>query len=50
MPEFADPFSGEAPDRKLTLGELIGAIRLDLAAKHEAVHAPRLMQKQPIIL
>nr|HID14513.1 Rubrerythrin [Anaerolineae bacterium] len=38
MPEFVNPFSGKAPDRKLTLEELIRAIRLDLAAEHEAVH------------
>jgi rubrerythrin len=39
MPEFVNPFTGKVPDRKLTLGELIRAIRLDLAAEHEAVHA-----------
>jgi rubrerythrin len=38
MPEFLNPFSGKVPERKLTLGELIRAIRLDLAAEHEAVH------------
>lgn len=38
MPEFLNPFSGRVPDRKLTDGELIRAIRLDLAAEHEAVH------------
>ena len=38
MPEFLNPFSGKVPDRKLTLQELIRAIRLDLAAEHEAVH------------
>jgi rubrerythrin len=38
MPEFLNPFSGKVPDRKLTLAELIRAIRLDLAAEHEAVH------------
>ncbi len=38
MPEFLNPFSGKVPDRKLTLEELIRAIRLDLAAEHEAVH------------
>ncbi len=38
MPEFLNPFSGMVPDRKLTLAELIRAIRLDLAAEHEAVH------------
>lgn len=38
MTEFLNPFSGKVPDRKLTAGELIRAIRLDLAAEHEAVH------------
>jgi rubrerythrin len=38
MPEFLNPFSGRVPERKLTLEELIRAIRLDLAAEHEAVH------------
>ncbi len=38
MAEFVNPFSGKIPDRKLTLSELVRAIRLDLAAEHEAVH------------
>jgi len=38
MPEFVNPFSGTVPDRKLTKGELIRAIRLNIAAEHEAVH------------
>ena len=38
MPEFVNPFSGKAPDRKLTLGELTRGIRLSLAAEEEAVH------------
>lgn len=38
MPEFVDPFRGKLPDRKITLGELIRAIRLDIAAEEEAVH------------
>ncbi len=38
MPEFLNPFSGRVPDRKLTTDELVRAIRLDLAAEHEAVH------------
>ena len=38
MPEFPDPFAGKVPDRKLTVGELIRAIRLDLAAEEEAIH------------
>ena len=37
MPEFLNPFSGVVP-RKLTKGELIRAIRLNIAAEHEAVH------------
>jgi rubrerythrin len=38
MPEFTNPFIGNLPDRKLTMGELLRALRLDLAAEHEAVH------------
>lgn len=38
MPEFVNPFSGKVPDRKLTMGELIRAIRLNVAAEHEAIH------------
>jgi rubrerythrin len=38
MPEFVNPFSGTVPDRKLTKAELIRAIRLNIAAEHEAVH------------
>ncbi len=38
MPEFVNPFSGKAPDRSLTTEELVRAIRLNLAAEHEAVH------------
>ncbi len=38
MPEFVNPFSGKVPDRKLSKEELIRAIRLNIAAEHEAVH------------
>jgi rubrerythrin len=38
MPEFMDPFSGVVPARKLTKEELIRAIRLNVAAEHEAIH------------
>jgi rubrerythrin len=38
MPEFVNPFSGQVPERTLTIEELIRAIRLDIAAEHEAVH------------
>jgi rubrerythrin len=38
MPDFANPFAGKVPDRKLTPGELVRAIRLDLAAEEEAIH------------
>jgi len=38
MPEFVNPFSGAVPDRKLTKSELIRAIRLNVAAEHEAIH------------
>lgn len=37
MPEFANPFSGLANDRKLTQEELIRAIRYMVAAEYEAV-------------
>jgi len=36
MPDFANPFSGNIPDRKMTHSELLRAIRLDLAAEEEA--------------
>lgn len=38
MPEFLNPFSGVVPGRKLTDSELARAIRLNIAAEHEAVH------------
>ncbi len=38
MPDFVNPFSGKVPDRKLTVQELIRAIRLNIAAEHEAIH------------
>ena len=38
MPEFVNPFSGKVPERKLTLEELVRAIRLNIAAEQEAVH------------
>jgi rubrerythrin len=38
MPEFVHPFSGKVPDGKLTNEELIRAIRLNVAAEHEAIH------------
>lgn len=38
MPEFLNPFPGRVPDRKLGKEELVRALRLDLAAEHEAVH------------
>jgi len=37
MPEFANPFSGLANDRKLTHDELVRAIRYMVAAEYEAV-------------
>jgi len=37
MPEFANPFSGLAHDRKLTGEELIRAVRYMIAAEYEAV-------------
>ncbi|MBN1261142.1 MAG: Rubrerythrin [Anaerolineae bacterium] len=38
MPEFINPFSGTIPERKLSLQELLRAIRLNIAAEHEAIH------------
>lgn len=38
MPEFTNPFGGITPGRKLTDEELIRAIRLNIAAEHEAIH------------
>jgi rubrerythrin len=38
MPGFVNPFSGTVPDRKLGTQELIRAIRLNIAAEHEAIH------------
>jgi rubrerythrin len=38
MPEFTNPFGSVVPDRKLTHEELIRAIRLNLAAEHEAIY------------
>lgn len=38
MPEFGNPFGSVVPDRKLTHEELIRAIRLNLAAEHEAIY------------
>ncbi len=38
MPDFADPFSGNVPERKMTFSELIRAIRLNLAAEMEAIN------------
>jgi len=38
MPVFVNPFSGVVPDRKMTFNELIRAIRLNIAAEHEAIH------------
>jgi len=38
MPEFVNPFPGMVPDRKITTGELVRAIRLTLSAEEEATH------------
>ena len=46
MPEFLNPFSGMVPARKLTLEELIRAIRLDLAAEHEADGSNKLFESE----
>jgi len=37
MPEFGNPFSGLAKDRKLTEAELVRAIRFMVAAEYEAI-------------
>ena len=37
MPEFGNPFSGLAKDRKLTDAELIRTIRFMISAEYEAV-------------
>ena len=37
MPDFGNPFSGRAKERKLTEQELIRAIRFMIAAEYEAV-------------
>ncbi|MDI3480392.1 MAG: hypothetical protein PWQ97_47 [Tepidanaerobacteraceae bacterium] len=37
MPDFGNPFSGLAKDRKLTEQELIRAIRFMVAAEYEAI-------------
>ncbi|MFB3881612.1 MAG: ferritin family protein [Armatimonadota bacterium] len=37
MPQFLDPFSGIVP-RKMTTGELVRALRQNIAAEHEATH------------
>ncbi|MFH1549178.1 MAG: ferritin family protein [Planctomycetota bacterium] len=37
MPEFANPFSGLANDRKLTKEELVRAVRFMVSAEYEAV-------------
>ena len=38
MAEFLNPFSGLTPDKKMSLSELIRAIRLNIAAEEEAIH------------
>lgn len=38
MADFANPFSGMLPGRKLTTEELVRAVRLDLASEEEAIH------------
>ncbi len=37
MPDFGNPFSGLAHDRKLTKAELVRAVRFMIAAEYEAV-------------
>jgi rubrerythrin len=37
MPEFGNPFSGLAKERKLTDAELVRAIRFTISAEYEAI-------------
>ena len=37
MPDFGNPFSGNANDRKLTPDELVRSIRFMVAAEYEAI-------------
>jgi len=37
MPEFGNPFSGLAKERKLTDGELVRVIRFMISAEYEAI-------------
>ena len=37
MPSFPNPFYGNVPPEKMTLKELVRAIRLDVAGEHEAI-------------
>ena len=37
MPSFANPFYGNVPPGKMSLPELVRAIRLDIAGEHEAI-------------
>ncbi len=37
MPSFSQPFSGNRADRKVSLSELIRAIRFNIAAEYEAI-------------
>jgi len=50
MPEFVNPSAEKYPIRKLTLEELIRAIRLDLSAEQEAVHLYMPMLRPQITL
>lgn len=36
MPDFTNPFVGNVPDRKMSISELVRALRLDIAAEEEA--------------
>ena len=36
MPAFTDPFSGMVPKRKMTVGELVRAMRLNVSAEEDA--------------
>jgi uncharacterized protein len=38
MPEFVNPFVGMVPGKKMTINELLRALRLSLSAEEEATH------------
>ena len=47
MPDFGNPFSGLAKDRKVTKEELIRAIRFMVAAEYEAIQMYAQLAESP---